>query len=84
MRKKNIFFRVGGYSTNMTGPEDWDLDNKLLHNGYKIKLLNCDEAYIVHHETDITIFNYFKKKNNYSVDHNKFREKLWLYSIFED
>lgn len=36
--KKAIFVQVGGFNTNMSGPEDWDIDKKLKQVG-KIGLL---------------------------------------------
>lgn len=37
--RKDIFEKVGGFDTNMTGPEDWDLDKKVRGKG-KVEVLD--------------------------------------------
>ncbi len=75
--RRNILIEVNFYNEALTGPEDWDLDNKILSTGANIKLLNKTNAYIEHFENEISIYKYLFKKNYYSKDHNKFR-KLWI------
>lgn len=77
----NTIKSLGGYDESLTGPEDWDLDNKLLHSGKKIDLLKNRSAYINHYEVEVSIFRYLFKKNYYSQDHNKFRKK-WKDTLY--
>lgn len=40
--KKSVFKKVGGFDSNMSGPEDWDIDKKMKQEG-KIHLLQKPE-----------------------------------------
>jgi glycosyltransferase involved in cell wall biosynthesis len=73
--KKQTLLKVGCYDENLTGPEDWDLDNKILTNKGHIKLLNNSKAYINHYEVGTNIINYLKKKKNYSLSYSYFKKK---------
>ena len=41
--KKDIFIKVGGFDSSMTGPEDWDLDKKIRQMG-KVKLVKTQKV----------------------------------------
>jgi glycosyltransferase involved in cell wall biosynthesis len=62
--KRKIFIQSGGFDTNLTGPEDWDLDKKIRNIG-KTKVLHKNKAVIFHKEKNFTVTSYLKKKEYY-------------------
>ena len=69
---KKVFEKCGGYDTNITGPEDWDLRDTLLKLGYKIVRVN---ASIYHHERINSLFNLLKKKFYYGLKSHRYLSK---------
>lgn len=69
---RKVFFRVGGYDENITGPEDWDLPDRIREAGYKIGRSNSK---IYHHEQNISLINLFKKKFYYGLNAHKYLSK---------
>lgn len=64
MIRKNIFFRVGGYDPNLNAFEDLDLTRKIVRGNFKIGWSKC---FIYHHEEDINLLRYLKKRIKYSI-----------------
>lgn len=69
---KKIFVNVGGYDEAITGPEDWDLPDRIREKGYKIG--RSDET-IYHHEQNISLVILFKKKFYYGLNAHKYLSK---------
>ena len=74
---KKIFEEVGGYDLRMTGPEDWDLDNKIRQFCY---ISSISEPFL-HNEEDISLVKLIKKKNYYANGMSFFIEK-WKNNIY--
>lgn len=71
---RSVFFKIGGYDESITGPEDWDLPDRIREAGYKI---GRSSKKIYHHEQEISPGLLFKKKfyyglnvHNYLAKHN--------------
>jgi len=65
---KKIFKKVGGYNLDMTGPEDWDLDNKIREHCF----IDTIKEPFLHNEEDITLIKLINKKNYYAKGMNLF------------
>ncbi len=59
---KKVFIEFGGYDLNITGPEDWDLPQRI---GKKYKIGRINE-YILHNEGRHTLWGLMKKKYYYA------------------
>lgn len=62
--QKDMFSKVGGFNTSMSGPEDWDIDKKLKQIGAKIHLLTG--SHINHNEGEFDLKSYLNKKSYYA------------------
>jgi glycosyltransferase involved in cell wall biosynthesis len=69
---KNIFIKAGGYDTNITGPEDWDLPERIKKHGYNIGRVN---TVIYHHERINSLYQLAKKKYYYAHASHKYLSK---------
>lgn len=69
---KKVFLKIGGYDETITGPEDWDLPDRVREAGYKIG--RSDER-IYHHEQGISLGKLFKKKFYYGLNAHKYLRK---------
>lgn len=69
--KKEIFFRIGGFRDDLEGFEDLELNNRLIISHIKIGWSN---ETIFHHEENLSVLGYVKKRNNYLRYLNKFKE----------
>lgn len=69
--KSKIFWEVGGYDQNITGPEDWDLPKKVSKK-YKIGRI---KSYILHDEGSASLFSLMKKKHYYGLKTSKYISK---------
>jgi len=69
---KKIFNKVGGYDETITGPEDWDLPDRMREAGFKIgRITNV----IYHHEQKTSLVILFKKKFYYGLNAHKYLSK---------
>ena len=59
---KDVFWEMGGYDENLTGPEDWDLPHRIKKK-YKIGRI---KSKVVHDEGKVTLFGLMKKKYYYA------------------
>ena len=59
--KKKSFLEAGGFDTSMSGPEDWDLDRRLLEKG-KLALI---KSHLNHDEGAFSFKTYFGKKKSF-------------------
>lgn len=69
---KEIFNKVGGYDESITGPEDWDLPDRIRESGYKI---GRSMKIIFHHEKNTSLIYLFKKKYYYGLNAHKYLSK---------
>ncbi|MBI2596875.1 glycosyltransferase [Candidatus Daviesbacteria bacterium] len=69
---RQVFFKVGGYDESITGPEDWDLPDRIRERGFKI---GRSSEKIYHHEQDISLIILFKKKFYYGLNAHKYLTK---------
>lgn len=69
---RQVFFKVGGYDESITGPEDWDLPDRIREAGYKI---GRSSKKIYHHEQEVSLLNLFKKKFYYGLNAHKYLSK---------
>lgn len=70
--KKSVFIKVGGYDETITGPEDWDLPDRIREEGYKI---GRSSQRIYHHEQEISPRRLFKKKFYYGLNAHRYLKK---------
>lgn len=69
---KEIFIKIGGYDEAITGPEDWDLPDRIREAGFKI---GRSTEIIYHHERNISLPTLFKKKFYYGLNAHKYLSK---------
>ena len=62
--KKSLFNQVGGFDENLSGPEDWDFNNKVLEI-YSPKILTADKNFKTATLNDIVLK--FYKNNNINL-----------------
>lgn len=58
---KNTFERIGGFDENITGPEDWELSERVR----KKYLFERVSSYIIHNEGKVSLINLMRKKYYY-------------------
>lgn len=75
---KRVFIETGGYDEEITGPEDWDLSERIKSFGYKLKRSKC---LLIHYENINSLIELMKKKYYYGVHSHKYLHKNNL-SIF--
>lgn len=68
---KNIFIKSGGFDEQLTGPEDWDLSQKIKEK-FGISRIKSN---ILHNEGKLTLHNTLKKKYYYSKKFKTYLEK---------
>ena len=56
------FLEIGGFDLSLTGPEDWDLDRRLLAGGKLSIITTC----LFHNEGEFSIKRYISKKGYYA------------------
>lgn len=69
---KKVFNGSGGYDTAITGPEDWDLRNRILKAAYRIGRI---KSLIYHYERIPTLGDLMKKKYYYSLKSHRYLSK---------
>ncbi len=69
---KKVFNKVGGYDEEITGPEDWDLPDRIREAGFKI---GRSTEIIYHHEQNISLATLFTKKFHYGLNAHKYLAK---------
>ena len=69
--KRSSFLEIGGFDTSMSGPEDWDLDRRLLEKGE----LGLIKSHLNHDEGAFSFKIYFGKKKYYSKSFAVYAEK---------
>lgn len=69
---RQVFVKAGGYDESITGPEDWDLPDRIREKGYRI---GRSSGKIYHHEHNISLVNLFKKKFYYGLHAHRYLQK---------
>ncbi len=69
---KKVFQKIGGYDETITGPEDWDLPDRVREVGYHI---GRSSQRIYHHEQEVSLLDLFKKKFYYGLNAHKYLSK---------
>lgn len=69
---KKVFVKTGGYDETITGPEDWDLPDRIREAEFKI---GRSSEMIYHHEQEISPLTLFKKKFYYGINAHKYLSK---------
>lgn len=70
--RRSIFVSIGGYDENITGPEDWDITDRVRSSGFTIGRI---KARIYHHERIPSLFSLLKKKFYYGLKAHIYIEK---------
>lgn len=70
--KKDILLELGGYDERITGPEDWDLTERLKKKAYKVGTV---KAKILHYERIPSLTSLLKKKYYYGLRAHRYLEK---------
>lgn len=69
---KRVFLKIGGYDEKITGPEDWDLTERLKRKKYKIAVI---ASLIYHYERIPSILSLIKKKYYYALKSHRYLRK---------
>ena len=69
--RRDVFWNIGGFDEDMTGPEDWDLDKKVRSAG-KVDVV---DSYLYHNEGKFSFVDYIRKKLYYSRSFDKYIKK---------
>lgn len=76
--RKSAFVKVGGYDTTLTGPEDWDLPERIAKRDFRIARV---ETLIKHYERVPSLWQLCKKKYYYALTAHRYLAKQQL-SVF--
>jgi len=69
---KKVFDELGGYDQSITGPEDWDLPERMMKKGYKTAKI---KDYIYHYERVPNPFKLAQKKYYYALTAHRYLKK---------
>ncbi len=69
--KKGVFLELGGFDLSLCGPEDWDLDRRLMEKG-KLHLI---KAHLDHDEGAFSFSKYLGKKEYYAKSFDAYAKK---------
>lgn len=61
--EKEVFLRLGGFDVKLNGPEDWELRERAIKNGYKI---GRNKSLTFHHEGKVNPLKRIRKKCYYA------------------
>lgn len=76
--RRGLFVEVGGYDESLTGPEDWDLPDRIRDLGH---VVSRTEAGVEHHEPDLTLRGTFSKKRYYGRSLGRFARRRGVQSV---
>lgn len=76
--KKSLVEKVGGYDESITGPEDWDLPEKIKKLGFKVERV---KTVIYHKERIDSVFDLVRKKFYYGLKAYRYLEKQQIKTI---
>lgn len=67
--RKKVIKSIGGYDETITGPEDWDLPERVIELGYKTSRI---KSVIYHYERIPSLYSLIKKKYYYALRSNRY------------
>lgn len=67
--KKELFWDLKGYDETITGPEDWDLTERLRKAGYTVEVVRSK---ILHYERVKSIYSLLRKKYYYGLKSHRY------------
>lgn len=70
--RREVFEKVGGYDEKITGPEDWDLTDRIKKLGFRVDVVR---SLIYHHERIPSLFVLIKKKFYYGLKSHRYISK---------
>jgi hypothetical protein len=70
--KRSLFVEAGGYDECLCGPEDWDLDRRILSRTDRVSLT---EGALIHNEGQFSLLRNLRKKRYYSSAMPAYRKK---------
>ncbi|OGE34556.1 hypothetical protein A3C32_04400 [Candidatus Daviesbacteria bacterium RIFCSPHIGHO2_02_FULL_41_14] len=70
--KKKVLDKIGGYDTSITGPEDWDLPERVKKSGYQIGRVR---SLIYHYERIPSLVSLLRKKYYYGLGTHSYLKK---------
>ncbi len=68
---KKVFWDFKGYDERLTGPEDWDLPQRISKSLPSLRI----KSYILHNEGKTSLLNLFRKKFYYGLSVHKYLKK---------
>ncbi len=69
---RKVFDELGGYDQSITGPEDWDLPERMMKKGYKTEKI---DKFIYHYERVPNPFKLAQKKYYYALTSHRYLKK---------
>lgn len=66
---KTVFQKVGGFDASLTGPEDWDLPERIAKKGYRVARV---QSRINHYERIPSFWKLIKKKYYYALTSHRY------------
>lgn len=70
--QKEMFFQLGGYNEKLTGPEDFELSQRLIHT-YGKQTVGRIGSYILHDEGKLSLAELLKKKYYYGREMRSYK-----------
>lgn len=70
--RKSLFMEIGGFDESLCGPEDWDLDRRILQKTAKVRITRNS---LIHDEGAFSLWRNLRKKNYYSRNIGRYMEK---------
>ena len=70
--KQKVLDKIGGYDTSITGPEDWDLPERVKKSGYQIGRVR---SLIYHYERIPSLVSLLRKKYYYGLGTHSYLKK---------
>jgi glycosyltransferase involved in cell wall biosynthesis len=70
--ERKVFEELSGYDKALTGPEDYDLQTRLEKINYRVEHIT---SHITHHEEDLRLLPYLKKRLYYSRSFKRYAKK---------
>lgn len=67
--RRTTFLELGGYQESLTGPEDWELPDRLRRQGYEIGRIR---SFVLHDERTLGLAEAFNKKRYYGRSFGRF------------
>ena len=69
--RREVFLEIGGFDGTLCGPEDWDLDRRLMERGR----LHLIRAHLLHDEGAFSFGRYLRKKTYYARSFDAYATK---------